>query len=73
MLGHSVLPSFLCASFGIAYRKQNGSDALEREKPLTCQNRLLTFIVDKRPGKACFRQSELNHIIFSLQAVPAGE
>ena len=37
------------------------------------QDRLLTFVVGAKPGKACFGQPELNHIIFSLRPVAASE
>lgn len=37
------------------------------------EDRLLTLIVARRPGKACFGQPELNHIIFSLRPVAASE
>lgn len=37
------------------------------------EDHLLTFVVTARPGKSCFGQPELNHIIFSLRPVPASE
>ncbi len=37
------------------------------------QDRRLTLIVGAKPGKTCFAQSDLNHIIFSLRPIPASE
>jgi hypothetical protein len=37
------------------------------------QDRRLTLVVAAKPGKSCFGQPELNHIIFSLRLIPATE
>lgn len=37
------------------------------------RDRRLTLVVAAKPGKSCFGQPELNHIIFSLRPIPAAE
>jgi len=49
---------------------------LQRDKAVVIQafdnqDRLLTITVGARPGKSCFSQQELDHILFSLRPVPA--
>ena len=55
---------------------QEGNIALDKGVQIQAfdnQDHLLTLIVGTEPGKACFGQPELNHIIFSLRPVPASE
>lgn len=55
---------------------QEGNIALDRSVVVEAfdhQDHLLTLVVGAKPGKSCFGQSELNHIIFSLRPVPASE